>query len=257
MAGASWTVEVSPTTIDEVTITAGTTTETVACGGIFPSKVGYGGWGFTTSAFPETTEVTLSATGYNDVTAIVGTTSSVTFTEAPTTPTVANLSDGTNTYEIEDSQARADIQEIQRNYVTKATLEAIYPVGSVYIGTQSTCPMSTVMSGTTWTLVSSGKALWTGNGTNGGTTINAGLPNITGNIENSGGGGGFTEGSGTGCFTDTTNYAKMKTHAASNSSYDTIANKLVFNASKSSSIYGKSTTVQPPAYVVNVWRRTA
>lgn len=150
-------------------------------------------------------------------------------------------------------------------------LEAIYPVGSVYIGTQSTCPMSTVMSGTTWTLVSSGKALWTGNGTAGSgtttnanfanapanTTIAAGLPNITGNIENSGGGGGFTEGSGTGCFTDTTNYAKMKTHAAGSSSYDTVANKLVFNASNSNSIYGKSTTVQPPAYVVNVWRRTA
>ena len=28
------------------------------------------------------------------------------------------------------------------------------------------------------------------------------------------------------------------------------------NASRSSSIYGNSNTVQPPAYVVNVWRRT-
>ena len=29
------------------------------------------------------------------------------------------------------------------------------------------------------------------------------------------------------------------------------------NASRSSSLYGASSTVQPPAYVVNVWRRTA
>ena len=30
-----------------------------------------------------------------------------------------------------------------------------------------------------------------------------------------------------------------------------------FDASRSSSIYGNSTTVPPPAYRVNVWRRTA
>jgi len=42
-----------------------------------------------------------------------------------TTQTVANLSDGTNTYEIEDSQARADIQEIQSNYVTTDTAQTI------------------------------------------------------------------------------------------------------------------------------------
>ena len=32
---------------------------------------------------------------------------------------------------------------------------------------------------------------------------------------------------------------------------------LGFDASRSSSIYGNSTTVQPPAYIVNIWRRTA
>lgn len=30
-----------------------------------------------------------------------------------------------------------------------------------------------------------------------------------------------------------------------------------FDASRSSSIYGKSTTVQPPAYALIAWRRTA
>ena len=59
-------------------------------------------------------------------------------------------------------------------------LKAIYPVGSVYIGTQSTCPMSAFFG--TWTLVSSGKALWTGTGSNGNSTIAAGLPNIKDNF---------------------------------------------------------------------------
>ena len=48
-------------------------------------------------------------------------------------------------------------------------LEGIYPVGSVYLGTQSVCPMSAFFG--TWELVSSGKALWTGDGTNANTTI--------------------------------------------------------------------------------------
>lgn len=33
--------------------------------------------------------------------------------------------------------------------------------------------------------------------------------------------------------------------------------KVSFDASRSSSIYGKSTTVQPPAYALIAWRRTA
>jgi hypothetical protein len=146
-------------------------------------------------------------------------------------------------------------------------LEAIYPVGSVYIGTQSTCPMSTVMSGTTWTLVSSGKALWTGNGTAGSgtttdanfanapanTTIAAGLPNITGSIAlydvaqaQSVANGAFTldTTAGNGDYTGTN--SNTRKHFKAN-----------FSASSSNSIYGNSTTVQPPAYVVNVWRRTA
>lgn len=42
-----------------------------------------------------------------------------------TTRTVANLSDGTNTYEIEDSQARADIQEIHSELANYATTAAM------------------------------------------------------------------------------------------------------------------------------------
>jgi hypothetical protein len=35
-------------------------------------------------------------------------------------------------------------------------LSSVYPVGSVYITTANTCPLSTLISGSTWELVSSG-----------------------------------------------------------------------------------------------------
>lgn len=99
MAGYSWIFFVSPDTITEVTATDGVTTVTVqATGGGMTVPF------FETSAFPETTEVTLSATGYNKVTAIVGTTSSVTFTEGGyswgfTAPASSiTITNGTNTY---------------------------------------------------------------------------------------------------------------------------------------------------------------
>lgn len=124
-------------------------------------------------------------------------------------------------------------------------LQTIYPVGSVYMGTQSTCPMATVLAGSTWELVSNGRALWTGNGSNANTTIEAGLPNITGYAgltKNGGMNGAFYEG----------NQGRA---AGKGDTFST--SECYFDASRSSSIYGRSSTVQPAAYVVNVWRRTA
>lgn len=132
-------------------------------------------------------------------------------------------------------------------------LSSLYPVGSLYIGTQSSCPMESLMTGSTWVLVAENRALWTGDGTNGNTTIAAGLPNITGKrdvvintrattqsgalySENQMAGSGYAE------YTS----GEQRFHAS----------PLLFDASRSNSIYGNSTTVQPPAYRVNVWRRT-
>lgn len=133
--------------------------------------------------------------------------------------------------------------------VSIETLKAIYPVGAVYIGTTSTCPMATFFG--TWELVSSGKALWTGNGSNANTTIEAGLPNITGTFR---GRNAFNDGpvSYTGAFGVVYSGSTTGASGAGSSPY-----YFDFDASRSSTIYGNSTTVQPPAYVVNVWRRTA
>ena len=147
----------------------------------------------------------------------------------------------------EQLNAKADKAEIETQLASKANLaifDAIYPVGSIYIGTQSTCPMAVAIPGSTWQLVSAGRALWTGNGSNGNTTIAAGLPNITAT------------------FWTHTEVAGAVANAGTNNTLDATTNELVnikavFNASRSSSVYGKSSTVQPPAYVVNVWRRTA
>lgn len=129
-------------------------------------------------------------------------------------------------------------------------LETIYPVGALYIGTTSTCPMSTLFG--TWELVSSGKALWTGDGTNADTTIAAGLPNLYGTFAAY---AGSTYGNPDGVFTNNgSNYNYKGGNSGSSYGWRTIG----FNASTYNSIYSDdATTVQPPAYVVNVWKRTA
>ena len=124
MAGDPWTFNTTPSTIMSVTVTDGTTTVTL------PTMVQTGGT-FSTTSFLSGVTVTVSATGYNDVTTTVGT-SSITFTEAPATPTVANLSDGTNTYEIKDSQARADIQALQTDKVDISDLATCHVVIKTY-----------------------------------------------------------------------------------------------------------------------------
>ncbi len=130
-------------------------------------------------------------------------------------------------------------------------LSALYPVGSVYIGTQTTCPLASLIAGSTWVLVAQNRALWGGDGTNANTTINAGLPNITGTF----GANGMTDGAitTTGAFKTTS----MSKQTADSYGGSTQSQQFGFDASQSSSIYGASTTVQPPAYRVNVWRRTA
>lgn len=136
--------------------------------------------------------------------------------------------------------------------VTLTLLEALYPVGSVYITTANTCPLSTLISGSTWELVSSGRVLQGADSTHtAGTTIEAGLPNITGNFNgnqlydiHADGYGAFRVGGS----------SSRVTPASSGDDSQTGFN---FDASRSSSIYGNSTTVQPPAYVVNIYRRTA
>lgn len=156
-------------------------------------------------------------------------------------------------------------------------LDSLYPVGSVYIGTQATCPMASLIADSTWELVAQDKALWTGDGTNGNTTIAAGLPNHTHGTgrQSTDNNGEFVRNSdnedyvlgtkaGSIFWNGSSSYNDPKSYLAGSSMNE----KLGYNYSLATSlaktdnlasdgVWGNSTTVQPPAYVVNVWRRTA
>lgn len=130
-----------------------------------------------------------------------------------------------------------------------SVLETIYPVGAIFIGTTSTCPMAAIFG--TWTLVAQDRCLQ-GASTNyaPNTTIAASLPNITGSntypAQND---------------NTTTSYVSGAFYLANSrsrrlQSESGTGKRLYFDASRSNTLYGGA-VLQPSAYVVNVWRRTA
>lgn len=139
--------------------------------------------------------------------------------------------------------------------VTFALLELLFPVGAVYFGTMSVCPLQTLGVGT-WQALPQDKVIQIA-GTRGGVgdTLEAGLPNITGET-------GQTDCSAytynpynTGAFYTG---GESKRYFMGRSGESTNTNGLLhIDASRSSSIYGNSDTVQPDAYLLNGWRRIA
>lgn len=128
----------------------------------------------------------------------------------------------------------------------KDILSTMYPVGSIYLGTTSTCPLSALFG--TWTLVSQDRVLQGSSSSHpAGTLIEAGLPEIEG-----------TFGSHNGSISGGSGAFKLSGDvSATGGSVPHFPSKASFNASRANTIYGQNDTVQPPAYVVNVWRRTA
>lgn len=136
-----------------------------------------------------------------------------------------------------------------------------HPIGSIYMSTASTSPAE--LFGGAWTEFTAGYFLKAA-GPSGTFTIGpAGLPNITGTI-------GIRHGKAS-------NYNIIETgQSAPNAMWGTMQDSgttwttgidytshsaqndtLHFDASRSSSIYGKSNTVTPLNYGVHIWRRTA
>ena len=180
--------------------------------------------------------------------------------------TLYNITDDmqASTYE---AYSKSETDALLTNSIS-ALLSTLYPIGSIYIGTQSTCPLATLISGSTWVKVSEGRVLQGSDSSHSaGTTIAAGLPNHTHHIgvqdasgQSTGGGyipansfdagsvivnSGVNGESGNGNWTD---------RGATQYNYN---RQQMTYASDENSIYGNSTTVQPPAYVVNIWKRTA
>lgn len=131
--------------------------------------------------------------------------------------------------------------------VLAAVVERDHPVGSLYISENPTSPAE--LYGGTWERIED-CTIWGASDTHpAGTTIEAGLPNITGKasglygeISMAGESGAFLS------YSDRTKATDMQWNTGE---------QLKFDASASNSIYGASNTVQPPAYCTYIWRRVA
>ena len=130
----------------------------------------------------------------------------------------------------------------------KKRLDNLYPVGSIYQSTDPTSPAA--LFGGTWQEIAQNRVLMgAGSGHAAGTTVEAGLPNITGSFvadvkkgEHKVS-GAFTAGSVIATTGEYNNFSDVY--------------KFSLDASKSNAIYGRSATVQPAAYYVHIWRRVA
>lgn len=134
---------------------------------------------------------------------------------------------------------------------------AAYPVGSIFQTVSTTSPAA--LFGGSWQEIAQNRALMGASYAHAaGTTVEAGLPNITGSLieteaESSPFRGSKASLSKSGALkftevnTDWGGYGKL-----SGSAYN-----IKFDASLSNPIYGRSTTVQPAAYYVHIWKRVA
>lgn len=145
-----------------------------------------------------------------------------------------------------------DDNNVQNIVLQRDLLNKIYPIGSIYMSVNQISPASFL--GGTWTPLEAGRTLWTTTTAGqGGTPLEAGLPNIMGLVE--------------AVITTTHGGALVSASLVNNNTFDYFdhdsgggwgqARLLGFDASMSNSIYGNSTTVQPPAIRVYMWRRTA
>ena len=157
------------------------------------------------------------------------------------------------------TQAKAMLDSLQaevdsRSFYTRAEVDALlksvnpFPVGSIYQSTARTSPAA--LFGGTWQEIAQNRVLMgAGSGHAAGSTVEAGLPNITGSFvadvkkgEHKVS-GAFTAGSEIATTGEYNNFSDVY--------------KFSLDASKSNAIYGRSATVQPAAYYVHIWRRVA
>lgn len=119
-----------------------------------------------------------------------------------------------------------------------------------WISVDSTSPAA--LFGGTWEEIASERVLMGASSTHAaGTTAKAGLPNITGSFPTTTYGSRHNETSG--AFS----LGSKITSNGDNSSQSFNSYYAFFDASGSNAIYGRSSTVQPAAYYVHIWRRTA
>lgn len=153
--------------------------------------------------------------------------------------------------DIQDGSAVFKIMDERENEMNRKFVDLVYPVGIVVAIANDKKPA--FMNYGTWEKVAEDRVLQGASDSNTpGKKIEAGLPNIKGS---------FDPWKGI-CFSDGASYTgalyreQSTQHGNSADTYSR-GTKILFDASKSNDIYGKSETVQPAAYVVAYWQRTA
>lgn len=130
---------------------------------------------------------------------------------------------------------------------------AAYPVGSIYQSTDPTSPAA--LFGGTWEEIAPDRVLMGASSSHAaGTTVEAGLPNITGRAgaDKDAGFYNVARPNAHGAF-----YGGGNSHSYTPGGAETSGKDLCFDASRSNPIYGASDTVQPAAYYVYIWHRVA
>ncbi len=134
---------------------------------------------------------------------------------------------------------------------------AAYPVGSIFQTVSTTSPAA--LFGGSWQEIAQNRVLMgAGTGYTAGTTVEAGLPNITGSLREANADSSPFRGSKASLKSSgALKFVEINTswggyRGDSGSTYD-----VYFDASRSNPIYGRSYTVQPAAYYVHIWKRVA
>lgn len=152
---------------------------------------------------------------------------------------------------IQDGSAAFKIRDLREEKLKQKMVDLVYPVGIVVALANDKKPA--FMEYGTWEKVAEGRVLQGASDSHApGTKVEAGLPNITGEITGLAYNTQLVSSQkGSGAFRSKSNGTGSNTLDAQNTQ------KVMFDASLSNDIYGKSETVQPPAYVVAYWQRTA
>ena len=133
-----------------------------------------------------------------------------------------------------------------------------HPIGSYFISQYSTSPAELYGGG--WEEIDAGKTLWTipTSETGAGEIIEAGLPNITGQLDFSSSVGFPSSSSNVNGSAITRRFGSRDNYIQSSKDAANRTHGIEFNANRNNSIYRDDvTTVQPPAIKVYMWRRYA
>ena len=162
-----------------------------------------------------------------------------------------------------DSVQKADLSDYytreQVNRLLEAQKLADHPVGSIYQSTDPTSPAA--LFGGTWQEIAQNRVLMGASYAHAaGTTVEAGLPNITGSFTTKStdvGGSPFSGDANVLSANGSLAFSEKSTIYGGYTGHSGSQYNIQFDASRSNPIYGRSYTVQPAAYYVHIWKRVA